>query len=132
MPRRADRRAKPRHPGDVDTAEGGRNSVPGGRTTKNILKYTTNHLKQCVGHLLPRFSRLHWKMVTGLGKDLLACFFNARKIENDVVDLRKVRISEAREQQEISGDENPPLALAHFYANVSGGARSNEFITVDA
>ena len=32
------------------------------------LKYTPNHLKQCVRHLLPRFSRLQWKMVTGQAK----------------------------------------------------------------
>ena len=35
--------------------------------TLRVSKMHTNHLKQCVTHLVPRFSRLQWKMVTGLG-----------------------------------------------------------------
>ena len=38
--------ANPRNPRHFHKIEGGRNSVSGGRTTKNTLKYTTNHIKQ--------------------------------------------------------------------------------------
>ena len=64
---------KPRNPRHFGTIEGGRNSSSGGRTTKTLgvsrthYEFSTNHLKNCVRHLLPRFSRLQWKMVTGLG-----------------------------------------------------------------
>ena len=37
------------------------------RVSRIHYEVSTNHLKQCVRHLLPRFSRLQWKMVTGLG-----------------------------------------------------------------